>query len=327
MWRWAKRTLVGLGGLLVVAVSAGAAYQWIATRNDLSANPPPGRLIDVGGHRVHILCTGSGDPTVVLESGLGSAGTIGWSLVQSEVSKFTRVCSYDRAGIGYSDPGPSPRTAGRITRELELLLDRSDIREPVILVGASIGGLYMRVYASEHEQRVAGLVLVDGSHEEQEMDIPGVAPFVPLLSTIGVFRLLGVSFGGNADALPPSVRGSARATAFRASAYQATANEGMHLPETAAEVRASRRKLNIPVVVVTAGLGADSGWQRLQRDQIRLSTRGCQVIAERSGHVIPLAQPSAVVEPIRALVRMTRERKVIPLCGTLGEARRPVVAP
>src|SRR5688500_16002109 len=293
MWRWAKRTLVGLGGLLIVALAAGATYQWIATRNDLATNPPPGRLVDVGGHRLHIACSGSGEPTVVLESGLGSAGTVGSSVVRSEVAEFTRVCAYDRAGMGYSDPGPSPRTARRITRELELLLDRSDIREPVILVGASIGGLYMRVYASEHEQRVAGLVLVDGSHEEQEMDIPGVAPFVPLLSTIGVFRLLGVSFGGNADALPPSVRGSARATAFRASAYQATANEGMHLPETAAEVRASRRTLSIPVVVVTAGLGVDSGWQRLQRDQIRLSTRGCQVIAERSGHTLPIALPTA----------------------------------
>ena len=321
MWRWAKRTLVGLCGLLVVAVSAGAAYQWIATRDDLSANPRPGELVDVGGHELHILCTGSGGPTVVLESGLGSAGTIGWSLVQSEVSKFTRVYSYDRAGLGYSDPGPSPRTARRITRELERLLDRSDIRGPVILVGVSVGGLYMRVYTSEHEQRVAGLVLVDGSHEEQEMDVPGIAPFVPLLSTIGLFRLLGVSFGGDIDALPPSVRGSARATAFRASAYQATANEGMHLPETAAEVRASRRKLSIPVVVVTAGLGADSEWQRMQRDQVGLSTQGCQVIAERSGHVIPLGQPRAIAEPIRALVRMTRERKVVPPCGTLGEAR------
>jgi pimeloyl-ACP methyl ester carboxylesterase len=213
-----------------------------------------------------------------------------------------------------------PRTARRVTQELEVLLDRSDIHDPVILVGESIGGLYVRVFASEHEQRVAGLVLVDASHEEQQMDMPGVAPFVPVLSTIGVFRLLGVSFGGSPEAAPASVRGSARATAFRASAYQATANEGMHLPETAAEVRASRRRLNIPVVVVTAGLGADSGWQRLQRDQVTLSTRGCQVIAERSGHVISLGEPSAIVEPIRAMVRMTRERKVVPLCGTRADA-------
>jgi pimeloyl-ACP methyl ester carboxylesterase len=315
MWRWVKRTLVGLCALIGVGVSAGAAYQWIATRRDLAANPPPGRFVDVGGHRLHILCTGSGEPTVVLESGLGGAGTVGWSLVQPEVSKFARVCSYDRAGLGYSDPGPSPRTARRVVQELRLLLDHSDIRGPLILVGESIGGLYVRVYASEYEQRVAGLVLVDASHEDQEMSLPGIAPLVPLLSSIGVFRLLGVSFGANLDAVPPSVRSSARATAFRASAYQATANEGMHLPETAAEVKATRRTLGVPVVVVTAGLGADTGWNRLQRDMLRLSDEACQMVAERSGHVIALGEPLAIVEPIRAMIQQTRERRVVPLCG------------
>jgi pimeloyl-ACP methyl ester carboxylesterase len=315
MWRWVKRALVGLCALIIVGVSAGAAYQWIATRRDLAANPPPGRLVDVGGHRLHILCTGSGEPTVVLESGLGGAGTVGWSLVQPEVSKFARVCSYDRAGLGYSDPGPSPRTARRVVQELRLLLDHSDIRGPLILVGESIGGLYVRVYASEYEQRVAGLVLVDASHEDQEMSLPGIAPLVPLLSSIGVFRLLGVSFGANLDAVPPSVRSSARATAFRASAYQATANEGMHLPETAAEVKATRRTLGVPVVVVTAGLGADTGWNRLQRDMLRLSDEACQMVAERSGHVIALGEPLAIVEPIRAMIQQTRERRVVPLCG------------
>jgi pimeloyl-ACP methyl ester carboxylesterase len=315
MWRWVKRALVGLCALIIVGVSAGAAYQWIATRRDLAANPPPGRLVDVGGHRLHILCTGSGEPTVVLESGLGGAGTVGWSLVQPEVSKFARVCSYDRAGLGYSDPGPSPRTARRVVQELRLLLDHSDIRGPLILVGESIGGLYVRVYASAYEQRVAGLVLVDASHEDQEMSLPGIAPLVPLLSSIGVFRLLGVSFGANLDAVPPSVRSSARATAFRASAYQATANEGMHLPETAAEVKATRRTLGVPVVVVTAGLGADTGWNRLQRDMLRLSDEACQMVAERSGHVIALGEPLAIVEPIRAMIQQTRERRVVPLCG------------
>ena len=315
VWRWRKRALVGLCGMIVVAIAAGAAYQWIATRNDLVANPPPGRLVDVGGHRLHILCTGAGEPTVVLESGLGGAGTVGANLVQTEVSKFTRVCSYDRAGMGYSEPGPSPRTARRIVQELALLLDRSGIRGRLILVGESIGGLYMRVYASEYEERVAGLVLVDASHEAQEMTVPGIAPLVPLLSSTGVFRLLGVSFGGDPESMPLAVRGSARATAFRASAYQATADEGTHLPETAAEVRATRRKLAIPLVVVTAGLGADPEWQRMQRDQVALSAQGCQVIAEQSGHVIALRQPGAIVKPVRAMVSMARERKIVQLCG------------
>ena len=304
MWRWAKRILIGLCGLIVVAALTGAAYQWIATRKDLAANPPPGRLVDVGGHKLHIWCTGSGEPTVVLENGLGGgSGVVGWSFVQPEVAKFTRVCSYDRAGTGYSDPGPSPRTARRIAYELAQLLDRTGISGPLVLVGASIGGLFVRVFASEHGERVVGLVLVDASHEDQEMRVPRIAPLVPLLSSIGVFRLLGVSFGG------------AHVTAFRAAAYQATADEAIHLPETAAEVRTSRRKLTIPVVVVTAGLGADAAWQSLQRDQVGLSEQGCQVIAEQSGHVISLGQPQAIVEPIRAIVHTARGRKDVPLCG------------
>ena len=142
--------------------------------------------------------------------------------------------------------------------ELSRLLDRAGIGEPLVLVGASTGGLIVRLFASERADRVAGLVLVDASHEDQEMEMPGIAPFVPLLSSVGAFRLLGVSFGQPADVLEPSVRDFARATAFRASAYQATANEGLSLPQSAAEVRASRRKLTIPVVVLTAGGDADA---------------------------------------------------------------------
>ena len=313
MWRWTKRILIGLCGLLVVAALAGATYQWIATRNDLAANPPPGRLVDVGGHRLHIWCTGSGAPSVILESGLGGSSA-DWGFVQPEVAAFTRVCSYDRAGMGYSDPGPSPRTTRRIAHELAQLLDRTGISGPVVLVGASIGGLAVRVFASEHAERVVGLVLVDASHEDQEIDLPRMAPFVPLLSSVGVFRFLGVSFGPPPDSLAPSVRGFARATGFRATAYQATADEGIHLRESAAEVKATRRKLTIPVVVLTAGRGADEAWRDLQRDQVGLSQQGCQVIAEQSGHAIALGQPQAVVDVIRATVNTVRGRNDVALC-------------
>lgn len=310
-----RRVLIGLGSLVVVAAVSGVAYQGVATRVDLARNPAPGRLVDVGGRRLHLWCTGSGKPTVILESGLGGSSLVDWSKVQPELSSFTRVCSYDRAGMGYSDAGPSPRTARRIAYELAQLLDHADIRDSVVLVGASIGGLFARLFASEHEDRVVGLVLVDASHEDQRMDIPPIAPLVPLLAWTGVFRLLGVSFGPMPPrSAPPSMQRAARATAFRASAYETTANEGIHLPQSAAEVRATRRTLSIPVVVVTAGLDADTAWQRLQRDQVELSARGCQIIAARSGHAIALGQPSAIVQPVRAIVRNVRERIDAPLC-------------
>src|SRR5207247_2892424 len=182
-----------------------------------------------------------------------------------EVAKFTRVCSYDRAGTGYSDPGPSPRTARRIGQELAQLLDRTGISGPLVLVGASIGGLFVRVFASEHGERVVGLVLVDASHEDQEMSVPRIAPFVPLLSSTGVFRLLGVSFGGTGESLPPSLQRFARATAFRAAGYQAAADAIIHLSESAAEVRSTRHVMQIPVVVVTGARGADATWGHLSR--------------------------------------------------------------
>jgi pimeloyl-ACP methyl ester carboxylesterase len=314
MWRWIRRTLLALVALLILAAVAGATYQWIATRRDLAATPAPGRLVDIGGHSLHLWCSGNGGPAVVLESGLGGA-SFDWGYVQPAVSEFTKVCSYDRAGMGYSDPGPFPRTTRRTADELARLLDRAGVARPVILVGASIGGLMVRVFASEREERVAGLVLVDASHEDQTMDLPSIAPFVPILSSLGVFRVLGVSFGPELDALAPSVQRFARATAFRASTYQAAAGEGMSLEQSAAEVKASRRRLSIPVIVITAGRGSDDRWRQLQRDQVSLSSQGCQMLAERSGHGIPLRQPEIIVKAIHALVLRTRGHGDVQPCG------------
>ena len=203
MWGWARRLVTVVGLMLSVAAVSGTAYQWIETRRDLAATPPPGRLVDVQGRKIHIWCSGSGAPAVILETGLGGTSA-DWGFVQPEAARFTRVCSYDRAGMGYSDPGPSPRTAGRIARELVELLERSGLTAPVILVGASIGGLTVRLFASEYAEHVAGLVLVDATPEDQLDPVPGLAAFVPLLASTGILRLLGVSFGIDAESLAPS---------------------------------------------------------------------------------------------------------------------------
>jgi pimeloyl-ACP methyl ester carboxylesterase len=313
MWRWTRRVLIGLAGLLVIVVVAGATYEWIAGRRDLSAAPPPGRLIDVGGHRLHIWCTGTGSPTVILESGLG-APAVSWGFVQPEVARFTRVCSYDRAGLGYSDPGPTPRTARRLAGELAELLRRSGITEPLVLVGASSGGFSMRIFASEHGERVSGLVLVDASHEDQGHSVPPIARVVPVLASIGALRLLGVSFGNSPDSLPPAVRAYGRATHFRASGYKAAASEIASMEETANEVRTGRRPLTLPVVVVTGARGADEWWLNQQRDQVKMSTRGCHILAQQSGHVVTTDQPEVVVSAIRAVVDAARSRSDVVLC-------------
>ena len=316
MLRWITRILIGLCGILVAALIAGASYQWIATRNDLAATPPPGRLVDVGGHRLHLWCTGSGAPSVILETGLGGTSA-DWGFVQPGVAEFTRVCSYDRAGMGFSDPGPSPRTTRRIVGELAQLLERGGVSGPLILVGASIGGFTARVFASDHSDRVAGLVLVDASHEDQKESVPGIAPFVPILSSIGAFRLLGVSFGPPPDSLAPAVQSFARATRFRAAGYQAAADELLHMTESAAEVRVARRPLAIPLVVVTGGRGNDPGWQDLQRGQVGLSQRGCQIVAAQSGHVVAIDEPQVVVNAIRATVDAAKRPGGSVICDSL----------
>ncbi len=324
MLRWTKRILIGLAIGFIGAVCIGAAYQWIATRTDLSATPPPGRLVDIGGHRLHLWCVGNGEPAVVLEAGLGGS-SVDWGFVQPDVARFTRVCSYDRAGMGYSDPGPSPRTADRMARELAQLLDRGGINGPVVLVAASLGGFVARVFASEHDGRAGALLLLDASHEDQEHEIPQMAPFVPLLSSFGILRLAGISFGLPAAALSPSVRQFADATRFRSAGHRMAADEILHVRESAAQVRGTRRTLAIPVIVVTAGRGSDADWRRLQGDQAALSPRPCQVIAERAGHAIPVEAPEVVVSAIHTVVLAIREQATLNgLCGTRVSARVPV---
>jgi pimeloyl-ACP methyl ester carboxylesterase len=305
MGRWTKRTLFGIAISLIGAALTGVLYQWATTRKELAATPPPGRLVAIDGHRLHLSCTGNGEPTVLLETGLGGS-TADWGFVQPNVAQFTRVCSYDRAGMGYSDPGPSPRTAERIARELAQLLDRSGIKGPLVLVAASIGAFPVRVFASHYGDRVAALVLVDASHENQEHAIPDLARFVPVLSSIGILRLAGISFGPPPAALAPSAREFAEATRFRTTSQRATADEIVHVRESAAQVAATRRNLSIPVIVVTAGRGADATWLDLQRDLVALSQRGCQIITKQSGHAILLEEPAVVVSAIRTAVHAIR---------------------
>lgn len=143
-------------------------------------------LVDVGGFRLHLNCSGTqtGAPTVVLDAGLNRAG-YDWILVQREVSKFARVCSYDRAGHGLSEIGPKPRTSRTIAQELHTLLHAAQIPGPYLLVGHSIGGINIRTYTALYPQDVMGLVLVDASHEDQiERFAQVVWPTLPLANRL-----------------------------------------------------------------------------------------------------------------------------------------------
>lgn len=141
-------------------------------QGDRRAYPPPGKLVDVGGYRLHLNCTGRNGPTVVLIAGAGDF-SFDWGLVQPGVSGFTRVCSYDRAGLAWSEPGPMPRTMRQDAYELHTLLRAALVKAPYVLVGHSIGGLIARVYAEQYPKEVAGMVMVDPTHESTTLMYQG----------------------------------------------------------------------------------------------------------------------------------------------------------
>src|ERR671917_85220 len=161
-----RMPLLGLVVALLVLAVAGAIYQAIATELAERAYPPPGEMVGVGGHRLHINCVGRGSPTVVSDAGSGGFSAQ-WVRVQREVSGTTRVCAYDRAGMGWSEMGPDPRDAERISGELHALLKGANVEGPYVLVGHSFGGLYARTYAARYPDEVAGVVLVDSSSPKQ----------------------------------------------------------------------------------------------------------------------------------------------------------------
>ena len=148
-WRWKRTSLGALTGL----VAGGALYQLVSEARDKSKIPVPGDLVDVDGHRLHIYGTGKGSPTVVMDSGY-TGSCLDWSLVQPDVAKFTRVFTYDRAGLGWSDAGPKPRSSQRIVDELHRLLANAGVEGPYVMVGQSYGGMNVRLYASQHPRSV-----------------------------------------------------------------------------------------------------------------------------------------------------------------------------
>ena len=297
--------------VLCVVAAFGATYEYVEERLDLAAVPPPGRLIDVGGHRLHLWCFGQGAPTVVFDSGLGGTA-FDWYPVLRDVSSFTTACAYDRAGMGYSDAGPSPRTSRRIAGELAEMVRRSEAKLPVVLVGWSYGGLFVRAYASEHESEVAGLLLVDAAHEDQAAKFaaagfPSYVPvwdrFAPTAAAFGVLRLTGSPSGLPPEAMPEPVRRFVQATGYRPSGYQAEYDEESQESESFDEVRALRRTLSIPVVVLSAGRSPiPDVTTSLQRDLLRLSARSCQIVAANSDHRIPYQEPETVVHAVRVTI-------------------------
>lgn len=292
----ARLIATGLG-LLVVLGIAGAVYESVAEAAALRADPPPGQMIDVGGHRLYISCVGTGSPTVVIGAGWGDSSEAWSSVVQPGVASTTRVCTYDRAGMGHSDPGPLPRSAERLADELHTLLLRAQVPGPYVLVGHSMGGLPVRVFADQYPADVVGMVLIDS------MNQPGAATthapdinvdssgdwMITLPARVGALRLL-----GGTSVTPRSV--------------QAWIDEGRDLPYSLAQAQAVKSFGALPLIVLSRGLkdGQDLVWQGEQTELLGLSSNSQQLFADKSGHNVELDQPEAAVGAIVTMVERVR---------------------
>lgn len=315
--------IVGLVLLLVIA--AGRAARWRLART----HPAPGDLVDVGGHRLHVHRSGTG-PTVVLDAGAGGMSD-DWALVRAGLDGVATTIAYDRAGLGRSEGGPTPRSIPTQVIELRAALRQSGAHPPYVLVGHSYGGLVARAYAYEHTDEVSGLVLVDAAHEDQFDYYPkeyvdsGQRMARSMRWMVGIAR---VAVGSGipafiapripdavADALPPDVGARRRAALVMSTRHlRAVSDEFEALDDSLAYVRRIRRPLgDLPVIVITHGLPVTEGvpehlrsdvedaWQRMQSSLTGIARDASLVVAERSGHNIHIEQPDVIVD---ALVRV-----------------------
>ncbi len=287
--------------LLLLVLCGGAAAGCVhaqSQRGDAAVSPQSEARVDVGGRRLHITCSGvsaGGGPTVVLEAGFGNSSST-WGRVQPEVAKFARVCSYDRAGLGGSDPAPTPRTAVALTEDLHALLTNAKVPGPYVLVGHSLGGILARLYASYYPSEVAGMVLVDSAHEDE------------------VDRGLAL--------IPPDTLKAMLKAAKPSDLVVSHPDESIDHCSLRALMDALNWHGDIPLVVLTQGLPyrgedytnpalAPKYYQlhlEMQRDLVSRSPRGRQVIADRSGHFIHQDQPDLVINAIRQVVEGVKSK-------------------
>jgi pimeloyl-ACP methyl ester carboxylesterase len=321
-----KRGLQGFLALVLLLVLVGAIVQTVASRRYLRANPPLGQMISVGSHDLHFYCTGEGSPTVVLEAGAGM-GLVSWSTIQDELGRFTETCSYDRAGYGWSEPGPKPRNARQITSELSTLLENAEKAGPYVLVGHSFGGLIIRLFSHTHPGQVAGLVLVDGIHEDggevwgQESALYRPTwRLAPVLARIGLVRLGAGSVLPQIGAVADEAYRHMLQQASLSRAVSALSAELLSLPTSEAQLRGTGRSLGeLPLIVVAAGhLGLPGQfpaewveeqyprWLELQHELTTRSSRGELRIVEDSWHGIQWDRPDAVIQAVREIIEEVR---------------------
>jgi pimeloyl-ACP methyl ester carboxylesterase len=307
--------------ILAIAAATGAAYQEISSLRDRRRYPPPGQLIDIGGYRLHLLCTGTGSPTVILNS--ASFDTVSdWVWLQPKLANVTRVCAYDRAGLGWSDFGPEPHGPKQDSIQLHSLLAKAGISGPLLLVGHSFGGLYARHYAAQYPQDVAGMVLIEATPPDFLLRAgrPEVMPNAdetmikagPYAARLGILRL--VRFVELDNNLPARQR--AELSAFYSSNKFADSalSSFRYFPSILAEVRSTGPFGAKPLAIVIGGKSENASGQpfELQSELATLSSDSIVHIVEGADHTSLVRNENhaaAMLKVIFAAVDSVRSKK------------------
>ncbi|HEU4907590.1 MAG TPA: alpha/beta hydrolase, partial [Propionibacteriaceae bacterium] len=281
--------------------------------------PARGQLVDVGGSRLHIYCVGEGSPTVVLDAGLGGF-SLDWSLVQPELVGSTQVCAYDRAGYGWSDPSPQPRTPSQIADELQTLLVNAGIQGPYVLVGHSAGGKHVRLFADRHPQDVVGMVLVDARHEHVDANrSPAVLAadhkrqqrfqwVLWITARIGLVRpfwaALWPKIWPTTENLTSQMRAEIGVLQARPQQIRTVLREEALLKHDNAQLSAAASLGNRPLIVLAAGetVENDPVWLPGQQQLARLSSNAKLIVVDGSGHYIHWDRPTLVADAIGQVV-------------------------
>ena len=311
------RATVSTVALIAVVAAVGATYETIAGSSDPATYPAAGRLVDVGGYRMHLDCRGMGSPTVVMDAGLGGS-SLDWILVQEDLARTARVCTYDRAGMGRSEVSPRPRTPEHIADELHLLLTNAGLSGPYVLVAHSLAGKTVRMFASAHPDEVAGMVLVDTRSELVDALIPKAEAdaFDVALRLQGVLysvaRRFGVAraFGSDLAGVPrlsPATATEMVLLMTQADAIDETTREGeARAADDATLAKATLGAMPLLVIASAASMAEIPNWPMAQRRLAALSTQGTLVIAEHAGHAVQLEDPGIVIDGVEQVLARVR---------------------
>ncbi len=321
----------------------GLLFQFLSTKIDDYLYPAPGDFVDIGNCKIHYQSIGDGNPTVIFDSGIGLC-SLEWSLVQPEVSKFTRTVSLDRSGYGWSEKSPFPKNSEQTVKELHLVLEKANIPPPYILVGHSLGGINMQLFAHSYPDEVIGMVLVDSSHENQTDRLPKdpdsliklnkliASPLVPYLTLFGIDRFMThclpktkKTFNDAMRAFPEKTRKAYAAKIFTYKTTSSFQDENNRFKESLSQIRDKDIHMNDkPLIVITAGKfvmpypeikgiskewlsKTQIEWNKMQKELANRSCIGKQVIAESSDHVITRNQPQLIIDSILEMVKLNKQ--------------------